>query len=125
MTIAYWCVLIAILLPYVWFGVLQSRLGARRDNNLPRAVLVGLQGLEARALGAHLNSFEATMGFAAGVIIAHLANAPQGRIDTLAVIFVLARIAHGLLYLAGRGALRSIAFFVGLFCTIGLFVIAA
>jgi uncharacterized MAPEG superfamily protein len=124
MTIAFWCILVAILLPYVWFGVLASKLGARRDNNLPRAVLVGLEGVEARALGAHLNSFEVTIGFVAGVIVAHLAHAPQGRIDTLAVIFILARVAHGFLYMAGIGALRSLAFFVGLGCTIGFFVVS-
>jgi uncharacterized MAPEG superfamily protein len=124
MTIAFWCVLIMILLPYVWFGILASKLGGRRDNNLPRAVLVGLEGTEARLLGAHLNSFEATIGFVAGVVIAQLAHAPQGRIDVLAIIFVLARVAHGILYMAGLGTLRSAAFFLGLACTIGLFVVS-
>ena len=125
MTIAYWCVLVAILLPYVWFGVLSSNLGPNRDNDQPREALVGLKGLASRALGAHLNAFEAFGGFAAGVFVAELAHAPQGRIDLLAMIFVAARIAHGALYLAGAGAIRSLMFFVGLICTIGFFVIAA
>ncbi|MDE3176100.1 MAG: MAPEG family protein [Pseudomonadota bacterium] len=125
MTIAYWCVLVAILLPYVWFGPLSSRLGARRDNEEPRLALVGLQGFESRALGAHQNAFEVTTGFAAAVIIAHNVHAAQFWIDTLAVGFILARIAHGALYLAGFGTLRSLSFGVGLACTIGLFVISA
>ncbi len=125
MTIAYWCVLVAILLPYVWFTPLNVKLGARRDNNEPRPALVGLSGFESRALGAHQNAFEVTTGFVAAVIIAHNVHATQSWINTLAVVFILARIAHGALYLAGMGSLRSAAFFVGLLCTIGLFVISA
>jgi uncharacterized MAPEG superfamily protein len=66
-----------------------------------------------------------SIGFIAAVIIAELAHAPQSRIDLLAVVFVVARVLYGILYLAGYGALRSAAFFVGLVCTIGLFVVAA
>jgi uncharacterized MAPEG superfamily protein len=54
-----------------------------------------------------------------------LAHAPQARIDVLALIFVAARVLHGAFYLAGLGALRSLAFGVGFACTIGLFVISA
>jgi uncharacterized MAPEG superfamily protein len=125
MTIAYWCVLVVILLPYVWFGFFAGRVGAARDNNQPRAVMASAEGPALRALGAHQNSFEASIGFIAAVIVAELAHAPQSRIDLLALIFVAARIAYGVLYLAGLGALRSLAFFVGLLCTIGLFVISA
>jgi uncharacterized MAPEG superfamily protein len=125
MTIAYWCVLVVILLPYVWFGVFAGRVGAARNNNQPRAVMASAEGAAQRALGAHQNSFEASIGFVAGVIIAHSAHAPQGRIDLLALIFVAARILYGVFYLAGLGALRSLAFGVGMACTIGLFVISA
>jgi uncharacterized MAPEG superfamily protein len=124
MTIAYWCVLVAILLPYVWFTPLSSRLGARRNNNQPRQALVGLQGIELRAYGAHQNAFEVTAGFVAAVIIAHNAHANQHWIDLLAVIFILARIAHGALYLADQGSMRSLSFLIGLICTVGLFVIS-
>ena len=125
MTIAYWCVLAVILLPYVWFGFFAAQVGNARDNNQPRAVMARAEGQAQRALGAHLNSFEVSIGFVAAVIIAQLAHAPQARIDLLAIIFVAARLLYGILYLAGYGALRSAAFFVGLVCTIGLFVIAA
>jgi uncharacterized MAPEG superfamily protein len=125
MTIGYWCVLVVILLPYVWFGFFAGRVGAARDNNQPRAVLASAEGVALRALGAQQNSFEVNVGFIAAVIIAHLAHAPQARIDMLALIFVAARILHGVFYLAGLGALRSLAFGVGMVCTIGLFVISA
>jgi uncharacterized MAPEG superfamily protein len=125
MTIAYWCVLAVVLLPYVWFGFFAGRVGAARDNNNPRAVMTTAEGVAQRALGAHLNSFETSIGFIAGVMVAELAHAPQNRIDLLALVFVAARIVYGMLYLAGQGALRSLAFFVGFLCTIGLFVVAA
>jgi uncharacterized MAPEG superfamily protein len=125
MTIAYWCVLAVILLPYVWFGFFAAKVGTARDNNQPRAVMAGVQGQAQRALGAHLNSFETSIGFIAAVIIAQLAHAPQNRVDLLAIVFVAARVLYGIFYLAGLGALRSAAFFVGLVCTIALFVVAA
>ena len=125
MTIAYWCVLAVILMPYVWFGFFTAKVGRARNNNQPRAVMAGVDGVAQRALGAHQNSFEVSAGFIAAVIIAHLAQAPQGHVDILAIVFVVARILHGVFYLGGYGALRSAAFFVGLVCTIGLFVISA
>jgi uncharacterized MAPEG superfamily protein len=118
-------VLAVILLPYVWFGFFAAKVGSSRDNNQPRAVMASVQGQAQRALGAHINSFEVSIGFIAAVIIAQLAHAPQNRVDLLALIFVAARVLYGIFYLAGLGALRSAAFFVGLLCTIALFVVAA
>lgn len=125
MTVAYWCVLVALLLPYVWFGVLNAKAGKARDNDSPRDFLPRLEGVAKRAYGAHVNSFEANTGFAAGVIIAHLAHAPQGRIDALALAFVALRVLHGILYLSGRGGLRSLVWFAGFVCIVALFVIGA
>jgi uncharacterized MAPEG superfamily protein len=125
MTIASWCVLIALLLPYAWFGVLNVNAGVVRDNASPRDFLLRLQGPAKRALGAHLNSFEANTAFVAGVLIAQMAHAPQIRVDAAAVLFVALRVAYGLLYLAGHGTARSLVWSAGFVCTVGLFVIAA
>ena len=125
MTIAYWCVLAAIMLPYVWFGVANVTGRGLRNNHYPRDFAARIDGLPKRAWGAHLNSFEALPGFVAAVIIAQLAQAPQGRVDMLALIFIGLRVAHGLFYLADKGALRSAAWFGGLVCVVGLFVLAA
>lgn len=85
MTIALWCVLAAILLPYVCFGIAVNRSredGKRvRDNRNPRDFPNRIEGLPKRAWGAQLNSFESLPGFAAAVIIAPLVHAPQIRID--------------------------------------------
>jgi uncharacterized MAPEG superfamily protein len=130
MTIAYWSVLAAVLLPYVCFGIARNRArgpdGKRsRDNRNPRDFPNFLSGLPKRAWGAHLNSFEALPGFAAAIIIAHLTHAPQHRIDTLAVTWIVARLAYIAFYLSDRASLRTASQVVSLLCVLGLFVIAA
>ena len=77
MTIAYWCVLVAALLPIVWAGAAKSGIKGY-DNARPREFLGSLQGWPARANFAQQNSYEAFPPFAAGVIIAHLCDTPQG-----------------------------------------------
>lgn len=122
MTVSYWCVLVAALLPLVWAGVAKSKTGY--DNRAPRAWLGALEGWRQRADWAQANAWEAFAPFAAAVIIAHLAGAPQGTIDGLALAFIAARVAHGLLYVADRAMLRSIAWTIGFACIVGLFIAA-
>jgi uncharacterized MAPEG superfamily protein len=129
MTIAFWCVLVAVLLPYVCFAIARNRGrsedGERlRDNRNPRDFPNRIEGLAKRAWDAHLNAFESLPGFAAAVIIAHLVHAPQTRIDVVASVWVLARVAHVSFYLADKATLRSLAQFVSLVCVLGLFVVA-
>ena len=98
MTIALWCVLIAVLLPYVCFGIARNRGrgpdGRRlRDNHDPREFPRRIQGVAKRAWAAQLNSFESLPGFAAAVIIAHLVHAPHNAVEVLAVVWVGARAA--------------------------------
>lgn len=129
MTIALWCVLIAILLPYVCFGIARNRgRGADRrrlrDNRHPRDFPNRIQGVARRAWDAHLNSFESLPGFAAAVIIAHFVHAPQHPVDALAVTWVVVRMAYVAFYLADKATLRSASQFVSLGCVLGLFVAA-
>ncbi len=123
MTLAYWCVLVAGLLPYV--GTLTAKIGGERfDNRNPRDWLAGQAGFRRRANAAQANGFEAFPLFAAAVVIAHLAGAPQGRIDLLAATFVGARIAYFVCYLADLSTLRSLAWFAGLGSAAALFFAA-
>ena len=124
MTTAYWCVLVAILMPIFWAGIAKG--GARSfDNARPRDYLANLQGWRQRANWAQANSYESFPSFAAGVIIAHLAGAAQPTIDMLALGYVAARIIYKIFYIADRATLRSLAWAAGLVCIIGLFVAAA
>ena len=54
MTLAFWCVLVAALLPYVAFSIAARPL----DPKLPRNVAWNLEGMAARAYGAHFNALE-------------------------------------------------------------------
>ena len=125
MTIAYWCVLVAAILPLIWAGAAKS--GAENyDNASPRSFMAALSGWQLRADWAQQNSYEAFPPFAAAVIIAHVSqNAGQGTIDLLAGLFILARIVHGIMYITDRATVRSLAWTVGFGCVIGLFIAAA
>ena len=124
MTTAFWCVLVAALLPFV-ATVIAKRSGERFNNRDPRAWLEKQQGLSRRANSAQANGFEAFPIFAAGVIIAHLAQAPQARIDLLAIGFVIARIAFLVCYLADWHWARSLVWAVGLGLCVALFFAGA
>jgi uncharacterized MAPEG superfamily protein len=127
MTVAFWCVLAATLLPYFCFfiaGDSARRAGTPRDNRNPRDFPNRIEGFAKRAWDAHLNSFESLPGFAAAVVIAYLAGAPQHEVDSLAVVWVLARVAYVAFYLTDKSTLRTSAQVVSLACVLGLFVIA-
>ena len=123
MTIAYWCILVAALLPYVWVGAAKSAPGY--NNAAPRAFLDTLSDWRQRAAWAQLNAFEAFPAFAAGVIIAHQLDAPQAWIDLVALGFIGLRLMHGIAYIGNWPALRSLAWAGGIACVITLFVVAA
>ncbi|WP_460133334.1 MAPEG family protein [Pseudomonas sp. S1_E04] len=117
MTAAFWCVLIAIFLPYLCTGVAKfsgGKFGAR-DNHDPRAFLDTLEGVARRAHSAQLNSFEVTPAFAAAVIIAHLAGTAElVTINVLAVLFITSRLLYIICYLADWAILRSLVWAVGM-----------
>ena len=124
MTIAYWCVLAAALLPYLFTGVAKSAPGY--DNRRPRAWLAEREGVHERAHGAQLNGCEAFPPFAAAVVIAHLAGgAAQSTLDMLAGTWLLLRIAYGIAYLTDRDLLRSVLWVAATAIVVTLFVVAA
>lgn len=124
MTVAYWCILVAALLPYVFTGIAKSAGGY--DNRDPRAWLARREGLHARAHAAQLNGYETFPAFAAAVIVAHVTGgAAQGTIDTLAVAYVLLRLGYGAAYVTDRATARSLLWTGAQACMIGLFVAAA
>lgn len=123
---AYWCVLIAALLPYVW--VFVAKTGAPKYNNRnPRAWIAKQEGnyKVQRANAAHLNAFEAFAPFAAGVVLAQLAGVDHGCIALLAVAFVALRVLHGIFYVADVQLLRSLTWLAGFTCVLALLVMAA
>jgi uncharacterized MAPEG superfamily protein len=129
MNIADGCILVSCLLPVVcagvakWKGIGKPRRDGGFDNNNPRQWLARLEGWQARANAAQQNSFEALPIFIAGVLIAQRLQVPQVRIDSLAMLFVVARIGYIGAYLADQATLRSALWVVGLSACIALFFI--
>jgi len=129
MTLSFWCLFAASLLPYVWFSFAApwriAQFGPSVDVHTPRAQDGQLRERAARAQGAHANSFEALAYFTPAVIVAHLAQADAAWSGRLAMAFVLFRILHGIAYIGDRPPLRTMFFALGLLASIGLFVLAA
>ena len=120
MTIAYACVLLMGLLPYVAAGIAKKGF-ENFDNSMPRQWLAKQTGFRARANAAQANLFESLPLFFAAVIIASMNNAPQATIDLLAIGFVLSRIAFLICYLVNWPTTRTIVWVAGLICVIAIF----
>ena len=125
MSIAYWCILIAAVLPFIWVGFAKS--GAPGYNNKdPRGWIGKQDNYRVRnAYSAHLNAFEAFPAFAAGVLMAQVAGVDPGQVNLLAMAFVGFRVFHGVFYLASVPLMRSLVWLGGFACAIGLMVLAA
>ena len=124
MPTAYWGVLAATILPLVWVGIAKAR-GQDFGNAASRVYLDNQSGMRQRANWAQQSAFEALPGIAAGTIIAHMAGAVMEFIDTVALIFMVARILHGIAYLRDLAGLRPLVWTIGFGATIAMFVIAA
>lgn len=127
MTIAETYILLACLLPIAcagmakWKGFGKSRRDGGFDNHNPRRWLAGLEGWQARANAAQMNSFEALPIFIAGVLVAERMQAAQGLVDALAMTFVAARVGYIGAYMADRATVRSLLWLVGLGACVALF----
>ena len=73
-----------------------------------------------RANAAQANTFEALPFFFAAVIIAHLLQANQARLDILALLFIGLRIAYIVTYVGNLATARSVVWALALFINIGI-----
>ena len=125
-TIAYWCVLVAAILPIVCAGIAKyGRLQippekGGYDNNNPRAWLAQQTDWRARANAAQTNTFESIPFFFAAVVIAHQLQASQGRLDLLASAFVALRIGYIAAYVANLANVRSAVWALAFFVNVGI-----
>jgi uncharacterized MAPEG superfamily protein len=124
MTFAYWSVVLATFLPLIWVGAAKFARGEDYDNSKPRESLAELSGWAQRANWAQANSYEALPPFAAGIIIAHAVGANQMVIDTLAGIFLISRILHGIFYITDRSNLRTLIWLTGYLSMVGLYLVS-
>ncbi len=110
------CVLIAALMPIVCAGIAKSGTFSKPpsqggyDNNAPREWMARQQGWRQRANAAQANCFEALPFFIGAVLLAQQAGAAQGRVDALAMGFIVLRSAYIGCYLRDWALARSVLF---------------
>ncbi len=127
MTVALWCILIALLLNPLCalIAKVSSRRFGLKDNHDPRAFLDTLSGLPRRAHAAQQNGYEAFPAFAAAVLVADIVgNAEQVTQDVLGVMYITSRLLFIICYLADWAALRSLVWFAGLALIVSFFVVS-
>ena len=130
MTTPLWCLLIVALLPFPLAflgGYFKTRQFGRADNKNPREQASRLEGAGARAVAAQANAWEALGVFTAAQVVLHFANPEAARGSTaanLSLVFLAARIAHPIFYLANIDIARSLVWLLGMACVVWLFVLA-
>ncbi len=108
-------------MPWICAGIAKA--GQKNyDNHNPREWMAKQTGFRARANAAQANCFEAFPLFATGVLLALYSEVPQDQIEAYAGVFIVARIAYIAFYLSDKDRFRSLAWLVGVICTVGLFV---
>jgi uncharacterized MAPEG superfamily protein len=128
-TAAYWCVLIAAVLPLLC-ALLAKRGGGHKDrreggfdNRQPRQWLARQTDWRARANAAQANSFESLPFFIGAVIIAHQLGAPQTLLDLLAFLYVLLRVFYIMMYVGDMPTARSMVWGAGFLVNVGILFI--
>jgi uncharacterized MAPEG superfamily protein len=111
-------------MPYAFTSLAKFSGPRRYDNHAPRDYLDKLEGWRKRAHWAQLNCFEAFAPFAAAVIVAQQVGVAQGRVDLLAMVFVVTRLVYGSMYVIDQPRLRSAAWGIAFSCVIILFLTA-
>ncbi len=119
-TISTWCILAAALMPLVCAGIAKAGTFTQPaseggyDNHQPRDWLANQTGYRKRANAAQGNCFEALPFFIGAVLLAQQMGAPQGRVDVLAISYMLLRVVFVGLYLADLPKPRSVVWVAAL-----------
>ena len=123
MSIAFWCILIAGILPPL--TVLYAKWHKDFDNNNPREWLSQQTDAKQRAVAAMNNGYEGFPLFAAAVLVAHAQGADSQWLNGLAALYIATRVLYIPLYIKGWGSARSIVWIIGFISIVALFVKAA
>lgn len=122
MPLAYWCVLVAALMPLALAAYARS---GSRDNNHPRDAVKTLPAAKRRAYAAHQNAFESFPIFAAAVIIALTLGASVSTVNILASLYIMLRGVYAVLYINDAATARSATYTAALLVNIAIFVLPA
>ncbi|GAA0787731.1 hypothetical protein E1180_01780 [Roseibium denhamense] len=119
MPTAYWCLLVAALLPIL--SAFPAKLNKDFNNALPRDPDYWKEGFRARAQAAQANGFEAFPFFAVSVFVGLSQGGSADMVDRLAVLFVLLRLIYIFCYWTDRSTPRSVAWSAATLTCVGIF----
>ena len=107
MPLAYWCVLIAALMPIALAAYAKA---GSRDNHHPRDAVASMPDAKRRAYAAHENAYENFPFFAVAVITATTLGASISTVNILAALYIVAawRARRALHQRRGLGALARV-----------------
>ncbi|HYP85772.1 MAPEG family protein [Variovorax sp.] len=114
LTLAYWCVLLVALLPYLTTFAAKAGQYGPRENQAPRDWATRQTGWRARLLAAAANGFEVLPLFIGVVVIAHQLGYRQSTLDLCAAAYLVLRVIYVVVYGAGFGTLRTLVWGLGL-----------
>lgn len=103
--------------------IAQSKQTEGLDNNNPRSQYERLPDWGKRAVAANQNTFEALVFFGSSILV-NVINGSGNATATavFCIIFVIARAVYPFLYYYNKASLRSSVWFLGMICTLGLFI---
>ncbi|WP_066959172.1 MAPEG family protein [Microbulbifer sp. Q7] len=125
MAIAFWCLLVALLMPPMFAAIAKATAEGRYNNRSPREFLEKQSGVSRRADWAQRNSFEILPAFISGVFAAIAAGTDEQWLARLSVAFIVTRVAYGICYLKDWALARTLCWSAGLVCCLWLLVNAA
>ncbi len=116
-----WLIAIAIItasmwMPYILESFVRRGIFATMGNPSPNDP--PMPAWADRAKRAHLNAMDNLAIFAAVVLSAIFLNKTGGGVQTAVIVFVLARIAHYIVFVAGIPVVRTLTFLIGFFATL-------
>ena len=117
MSVPLMCICVGMVLPFIWAfstAPFRTKQLGRFDLQTPRHQGEQLTGAGARAVGAQGNAWEALILFSAANLGAFMTGVdPEGHWTMAAIIWVGARLGHGIFYLMDLAPLRIAAFVIG------------
>ncbi len=123
LTTAYWCVIVAAVLPYLTTFAAKAGSYGTSDNQAPREWMKRQAGWRARLMAAAANGFETLPMFMAAVIIAHQLGYNQSMLDLFALAYVALRVVYVLIYGAGAGTARTLVWGLAMLANAAIFFI--
>jgi uncharacterized MAPEG superfamily protein len=128
MTTSLWTLLVATVLPYVWFALanpLRKQEFGNLDNNHPRLQQAKQTGRGARASAASANAFEALSVYAPAVLVAHVLSPASELAPKLAVAWVVLRVLHGIAYIGDKPVPRTACFALATLSAFAMYLVGA